>query len=236
VVIAVEDDGIGLHPQSLGSIFGMFSQVDHSFDRATGGLGIGLALVKGLTEMHGGSVRAESAGPGLGSRFEVRLPTVVEVADEAAQAALASAAPHPSQLRILVVDDNRDAVESMATMLRLLGSEVHTAHDGIEAVEKAEAVRPDVVLMDVGMPRLNGYEATRRIRAQSWGGRMIVIAVTGWGQESDRRKSREAGCDHHLVKPVDSMQLQQLIAELCMRADAAPPASSKVPLRASVTS
>jgi CheY-like chemotaxis protein/two-component sensor histidine kinase len=233
VAIAVEDNGIGLHPQSLRSIFGMFSQVDHSFERSTGGLGIGLALVKALTEMHGGTVQAESAGPGQGSRFEVRLPIAVDLGEEAAQATLGSVSSRPSQRRLLVVDDNRDAVESMATMLRLSGNEVHTAYDGIEAVEKAEALRPDVVLMDIGMPRLNGYDATRRIRAQSWGARIVVIALTGWGQEADRRQSREAGCNHHLVKPVAFGQLEQLIKELCEHVGPSQPPSSEARGRAS---
>jgi PAS domain S-box-containing protein len=215
VVISVEDNGIGLRPESLGSIFGMFSQVDHSFERTTGGLGIGLALVKGLTEMHGGSVRAESAGPGQGSRFVVHLPTLSAEAGERARAVSVRPSADKPRRRILVADDNRDAAESLATMLRLAGNEVHTAHDGIEAVERAEAISPDVVLMDVGMPRLNGYDATRRIRSHLWGQRIVVIALTGWGQDSDRRLSREAGCDDHLVKPVDAAQLDELMSKLC---------------------
>jgi CheY-like chemotaxis protein len=125
----------------------------------------------------------------------------------------------------LLVDDNRDAVESLATMLRLTGNEIHMAHDGIEAVERAEAIRPEVVVMDVGMPRLNGYDAARRIRAQEWGRGMVVIALTGWGQESDRRQSREAGCDDHLLKPVDPTLLSERIGELysCRRQLSATP-------------
>jgi PAS domain S-box-containing protein len=214
VVVAVEDTGIGLRPESLRAIFDMFSQVDHSVERTSGGLGIGLALVRGLTEMHGGSVRAESAGPGQGSRFIVRLPIVALPEEEATQS-LRAASPDSPRRRILVADDNRDAVESLATMLRLSGNEVHTAGDGIEAVELAESLAPDVVLMDIGMPRLNGREATRRIRSQEWGKRMVVIALTGWGQDSDRRLSREAGCDDHLVKPVDLAELERLMRELC---------------------
>jgi CheY-like chemotaxis protein len=217
VLISVEDNGIGLRPESLRSIFGMFSQVDHSFERSTGGLGIGLALVKGLTEMHGGSVRAESAGPGQGSRFMVRLPSIGVGGEERARAVSTRPIADKPRRRILVADDNRDAVDSLATMLRLSGNEVHTAHDGVEAVERAEAIQPDVVLMDVGMPRMNGYDATRRIRSQTWGERIVVIALTGWGQESDRRQSREAGCDDHLVKPVDHAQLDEMMNELCHR-------------------
>jgi len=217
VLIAVEDDGIGLRPESLSAIFDMFSQVDHSVERSTGGLGIGLALVRGLTEMHGGSVRAESAGMGRGSRFSVRLPLLVTSDDEREKGPTPLAQDAPRR-RILVADDNHDAVESLSTMLRLSGNEVHTASDGLEAVGLAEQLLPDVVLMDIGMPHLNGREATRRIRDQAWGKAMVVIALTGWGQESDRQLSREAGCDEHLVKPVDFAELQRLMTELCSRA------------------
>ncbi|RYZ06541.1 MAG: hybrid sensor histidine kinase/response regulator [Myxococcales bacterium] len=215
-VVCVEDNGIGLHADSLQRVFDLFSQVDHGFERSTGGLGIGLALVRGLTEMHGGSVRAESDGPGLGSRFVVRLPAVAGAAEELAQITAASVLDAPKR-RILVADDNRDAVELLATMLRLSGNDVHTASDGEEAVTLAEQLRPDVVLMDVGMPRLNGLDATRRIREQDWGKRLVVIALTGWGQEADRRLSREAGCDDHLVKPVDFAELSRVVSELCGR-------------------
>jgi PAS domain S-box-containing protein len=216
VVITVQDNGIGLHAESLLRIFDMFSQVDHSFERSTGGLGIGLALVRGLTEMHGGSVRAESEGPGLGSRFVVSLPIVV-ADDEGQKPSVAASAGDAPKRRILIADDNRDAVESLATMLRLSGNEVHTAADGEEAVLLAEQLRPEVVLMDIGMPRLNGRDATRRIREHDWGKRMVVIALTGWGQEADRRLSREAGCDEHLVKPVEFAELSRLMRELCGR-------------------
>ena len=225
VLVSVGDDGIGLRPESLHRIFDMFSQVDHSVERSTGGLGIGLALVRGLTEMHGGSVRAESAGLGCGSRFRVRLPILAPSQEERAQI-LAPTLPDAPRRRILVADDNHDAVESLATMLRLSGNEVHTASNGIEAVALAEQLVPDVVLMDIGMPQLNGREATRRIRAEAWGKRMVVIALTGWGQEADRQLSREAGCDDHLVKPVDFAELQRLMSELCSKAAETQPTSS----------
>jgi len=217
VVVSVQDDGIGLGRESLRSIFDMFSQVDHSIERTAGGLGIGLALVKGLIEMHGGSVRAESGGPGLGSCFTVRLPVLVVPKEERVQSIPIVTADAP-RLRILVADDNRDAVESLASMLRLSGNEVHTASDGLEAVALAEQLVPDVVLMDIGMPRLNGREATRRIRGHAWGKGIVVIALTGWGQEADRRLSREAGCDDHLVKPVDFAELERLMGDLCGKA------------------
>ncbi len=193
----------------------MFSQVDRSIERSTGGLGIGLALVKGLVEMHGGTVTAESAGPGQGQHVHrpAAGPGGPPRAGDPASPQGGPAAHGPGR-RILVVDDNRDSARSMARMLKLLGNEVRTAHDGIEAVEAAEEFRPEVILMDVGMPRLNGYEATRRIREQPWGQSVTIIALTGWGQEGDRVQSREAGCDGHLVKPVNLPDLEKLLAEL----------------------
>ena len=213
VVLSVRDTGIGIPAEALPHIFDMFSQVDRSIERSTGGLGIGLALVKGLVEMHGGSVTARSDGQGLGSTFTVRLP-LPDTADEPAPTAR-SGAPLPSdrsKRRILVVDDNRDSALSMAKLLKLLGNEVRLAHDGVDAIEAAEAFRPEVILMDVGMPRLNGYEATRRIREQPWGRPIRIIALTGWGQSDDRVKSSEAGCDAHLVKPVDFSDLEKALS------------------------
>ncbi|HEX7184192.1 MAG TPA: PAS domain S-box protein [Thermoanaerobaculia bacterium] len=215
VSVAVRDTGIGIPAFALPSIFDMFNQVDRSIERSTGGLGIGLALVKGLVEMHGGTVEAASPGQGKGSTFTVRLP-VLKDREEPLLGAPAEAWPDSSgsKRRILVVDDNRDSATSMAMMLQLLGNEVSTAQDGLEAVELAGQLRPQVVLMDIGMPRLNGYEATRRIREQPWGRDMTVIALTGWGQEVDRARSKEAGCDGHLVKPVNLPDLEKLLVEL----------------------
>jgi PAS domain S-box-containing protein len=215
VLIAVRDDGIGIPAFALPNIFEIFSQVDRSIERSTGGLGIGLALVKGLVEMHGGTVEAASPGQGKGSTFTVRLPVI----NDRAEPSLGTPAEEwrdsaGSNRRILVVDDSRDSAASMALMLQLLGNEVRTAHDGIEAVELAEQLRPQVILMDIGMPKLNGYEATRRIREQPWGREMTVIALTGWGQEVDRVKSKEAGCDGHLVKPINLPDLEKLLIEL----------------------
>jgi CheY-like chemotaxis protein len=215
VEVSVRDTGIGIPAEALPRVFEMFSQVDRSMERASGGLGIGLALVKGLVEMHGGSVTAESAGPGQGSTFTVRLPALESRAE---RQALETREEEPDanrpRRRILVVDDNRDAASSMEILLKLLGNEVCTVHDGLEAVAAAERLRPEVVLMDVGMPRLNGYEATRRIREQPWGRNMKIIALTGWGQESDKAQSRQAGCDGHLVKPIDLPDLEKLLAAL----------------------
>jgi PAS domain S-box-containing protein len=215
LVVAVRDNGIGIPAHALPRIFDMFSQVDRTAEKNAGGLGIGLALVKGLVEMHGGTVVAESAGPDAGSTFTVRLPLAGREARD--EAGAPDPKPAGSPLRVLVVDDNRDGADSMAEMLRLLGHEAHTAHDGPEGVEAAERLRPDLVLMDVGMPRLNGLDATRLIRRQPWGGGVRVVALTGWGQEGDRERSRDAGCDAHLVKPVGLSELEKLLADLARR-------------------
>jgi signal transduction histidine kinase len=211
VVVSVRDTGIGIPAASLPTIFDMFSQVDRSVERTTGGLGIGLALVKGLTEMHGGTVSA--ASDGSGSTFTVTLP-VPAARPEPPPSAQPAGERNGGAHRVLVVDDNRDGAESLARMLEIRGHDVWVAHDGIEAVEQARRHKPDVVLMDVGMPHLNGYEATRRIREQDWGAGMTIIALTGWGQDHDRALSREAGCDGHLVKPVSLPDLEQRLSEL----------------------
>jgi CheY-like chemotaxis protein len=215
VSVSVRDTGLGIPANDLPRIFDMFSQVDRSIERSTGGLGIGLALVKGLVEMHGGTVTAMSAGQGKGSTFTVKLPAFERTAAPVAAVRSESEPHYAGPLRrILVVDDNRDSANSMAIMLKLMGNEVRTAHDGIEAVEAAQEFRPKAILMDLGMPRLNGYEATRQIREQTWGRQMLIIALTGWGQEADRSQSQEAGCDGHLVKPVNLSDLESLLTEL----------------------
>jgi PAS domain S-box-containing protein len=214
VVVSVRDTGIGIPADSLPRIFDMFAQVDRGIERSTGGLGIGLALVKGLVEMHGGTVTAASAGPGKGSTFTVKLPALGTDTELLAAVPSDTGQTAGPRRRILVVDDNRDSAESTAIMLRLLGNDVITAHDGIEALAAAEKFRPRVILMDVGMPRLNGYEATSRIREQPWGREAIIVALTGWGQEGDRALSKAAGCDSHLVKPVKLSDLERLLEEL----------------------
>ena len=215
VVVAVRDTGIGIPAESLHAIFDMFSQVDRSIERSTGGLGIGLALVKGLVEMHGGTVTAASAGQGRGSTFTVMLPLMHVQAGPLASSPSAEckAGLRPNR-RILVVDDNKDGAESLALMLRLRDNDVQTANDGVAAVETAEQFRPEIILMDVAMPRLNGLDATRRIREQPWADGMVIIALTGWGQENDRERSREAGCDGHLVKPVNLTDLEMLLGKM----------------------
>src|SRR5262249_39945083 len=163
-------------------------------ERTTGGLGIGLALVKGLVEMHGGSITAESPGTGKGSTFAVELPALA-CPVQAEPQEMMPAAPQPDRRRILVVDDNHDSAPSTAIMLQLKGNNVRTAYDGMEAIKIAETFQPHVILMDVGMPRLSGYEAAQEIRKQAWGQGITIVALTGWGQERDKEKSQEAGCD-----------------------------------------
>ena len=209
VMISVRDTGIGIPTDALHHIFDMFSQVDRGLERAKDGLGIGLALVKGLLQMHGGSVAAMSQGLGTGSTFTITLPEVPwSMPSEPAPPSRSRAL---SRQRILVVDDNRDAADSLASMLELMGQEVHTAYSGAEAITAAARFRPAVILMDIGMPGLNGYDAAQQIRAQMPGHTVKVIALTGWGQEHDRTRSREAGCDGHLVKPVDVTELKTLL-------------------------
>ena len=214
VLIRVKDTGIGIPADMLPRVFEMFTQVDRSLERAEGGLGIGLPLVQRLVAMHGGVVEARSDGPGMGSEFIVRLPLAGEVKDTGPQGAAGGETfVAPATCRILVVDDNRDAAESLGMLLRMLGNEVHTAHDGLEAVGAAAAFQPDVVLLDIGLPKLNGYDAARRIRELAGGPEMVLIALTGWGQEEDRRRSTDAGFDHHMTKPIEFAALQALLAE-----------------------
>ena len=211
-VIRVRDTGVGIPADMLARVFDMFTQVDRDRGRVQEGLGIGLTLVKRLVEMHGGSVVARSAGPGKGSEFEVRLPLAPRAS---AGRRPAGEAPTPVlSRRILVVDDNRDAAASLAMMLGLSGHDTRTAGDGLEALEAAEAFRPEAILLDLGMPRLNGYETARRIRQQAWGRGVLLIALSGWGQDEDRRRSEEAGFDAHLVKPVDLPELKRILSRL----------------------
>jgi PAS domain S-box-containing protein len=219
VIVSVTDNGIGIPPDKLKSIFAMFTQVDHSVDRAQGGLGIGLTLVKRLVEMHGGSIEARSAGQGHGSEFVVCLPVLVGPAHTETPGP-ATTQDLPRGRRILVVDDNEDAAVSLTMLLELTGHETYMAHDGVSALEAVERHRPDVALLDIGLPRLNGHEVCRRVREQPWGKDIVLIALTGWGQEEDRRKSREAGFDGHLVKPVDHNALMELLASVAVVRDA----------------
>ena len=214
VLVSVKDTGIGIPTEMLPHIFELFTQVDRTLERSQGGLGIGLTLVKQLVEMHGGTVEASSDGPGLGSEFVVRLPILVEKPEKHPSPASVTAKPATATRRILLVDDNQDSAQTLAKLLTLTGHETRVAHDGVQAVEAAGQFLPDAVLLDIGLPRLNGFEACRRIREQAWGKTMMLVALTGWGQEEDRRKSRDAGFDHHLVKPVDYAALMRLLGEL----------------------
>jgi PAS domain S-box-containing protein len=215
VAVTVTDDGIGIPPAMLDKVFVMFTQVDRTLEKTTGGLGIGLSLVKGLVEMHGGTIEARSEGERQGSEFVVRLPLAAPAEGGAdATSGPADEVVSSGLRRILVVDDNVDAADSMGQLLELLGNEVRTANDGEAGIAVAEAFRPEVVFMDIGMPKLNGHEACRRIRAQPWGKGMVLVALTGWGQDEDRRKTAAAGFDHHLVKPVDPHALNRFLGEL----------------------
>ena len=212
VVVSVRDNGIGIPAENLPSVFDLFSQVASGLYRSQGGLGIGLSLVRRLVEMHGGSITAESGGLGLGSTFAVRLPMVSQGSPP--ESPETEEAVATSKLRILIVDDNRDSTDSLAMMLKLMGNEIRTAYDGEQAVAVAEASRPDVILLDIGLPNMNGYEVCRRIRAAAGDRKLIVIAQTGWGQDEDRQRTQAAGFDYHLVKPVDPQSLMKLLTEL----------------------
>jgi signal transduction histidine kinase len=233
VEIRIRDNGIGIRPELLPHVFELFTQLDRDDGRTQGGLGIGLALVQRLVQMHGGDVTATSEGPGKGAEFAIRLPLLLE--DPASDSARQGATPHGLSSgadvasvvaplvaagtqrlarRILIADDNNDALESLATLLQLSGHEVFTATNGGTALQSAERHLPEVALLDIGMPMLDGYEVAKRIRAQPWGQRITLVALTGWGQDSDRRRSREAGFDSHLVKPLDLETLTDLLARL----------------------
>ena len=211
VLVSVKDNGAGIPSDKIDSIFDMFMQVDRSSDRTQEGLGIGLTLVKRLIEMHGGSIEARSAGEGQGSEFVVHLPIIDKPA--VTFSPVPYVAPDSSaQRRILIVDDNHDSADSLAMLFEITGNQTYLAHDGVEAIESIEKYRPEVVVLDIGLPKLDGHEVCRRVREQPWGKDIIIIALTGWGQEDDRRKSEEAGFNGHLVKPVDYDKLLELLA------------------------
>jgi CheY-like chemotaxis protein/nitrogen-specific signal transduction histidine kinase len=219
-VIRVRDNGIGIAPEHLQTLFDMFVQVDTAIERSRDGLGIGLTLVKTLVELHGGTVHVHSAGAGCGSEFTVRLAAVTAAAQSHKIGGPAPAVGDSIARRVLVVDDSVDAADSLAMLLAFEGHETHKAHDGADAVRSAERLRPDIVLMDIGLPILNGYEACRRIRSQAWGMHITMVAITGWGQEDDREQSNAAGFDLHLVKPVDHDELLRIVRSARPRASA----------------
>ncbi len=212
--ILVRDTGIGIASEAMPRIFELFTQIPSERVSTTGGLGIGLALVRALVELHGGEIRVASAGVDQGSEFTVRLP-LLGASEHASESdgsrGRSTRRPLPVRRNILIADDNQDALESLALMLRMEGHEVHCASDGEEALLLAGQRRPEIVVLDVGMPKLDGCEVARRIRAESWGRGAVLVALTGWGQEVDRRRSREAGFDMHLVKPVDPATLCDML-------------------------
>lgn len=213
VVVRVTDNGIGIPRGMLSRVFERFVQIDRSAERGQGGLGIGLALAKRLVELHDGTITAHSEGLGRGSEFVVRLPilTTLPAMSDPPQAPVQPIRARTQ--RILLVDDNRDLVESLAVLLTLAGYETKTVHDGFAAIAEAAAYRPDVVLLDIGLPKMSGYDVCRTIRAEPWGRAMVVIAITGWGHEDDRRRTADAGFNAHLVKPVDYARLLTLLPQ-----------------------
>ncbi|MES2785117.1 MAG: response regulator [Pseudomonadota bacterium] len=215
--VTVKDNGIGIAADRLESVFGMFSQVETALERSRGGLGIGLALSRRLIEMHGGNIVAQSAGSGAGSEFTVRVP----LAHQRQGALPCSVDPHTEaidgvhrSIRILIADDNVDAASTLSMLMEMMGNEVKQVNDGAAAVDAVASFRPQVALLDIGMPKLNGYQACEKIRQLDGGQDIVIIAVTGWGQPDDRRKSAEAGFNHHLVKPVDPSELAQLLEQI----------------------
>jgi CheY-like chemotaxis protein len=211
VEVAVRDNGVGIPPEMQSRVFDMFTQVDSSLERAHGGLGIGLTIVKRMVELHGGSVQVRSEGLGRGSEFVVRLPLAGPAAGARPAPQAASAGAVPRTRRVLVVDDNADAALTLAMLLQALGHEASTAADGPSALAAGQSLGPDLVMLDIGMPGMNGFEACERIRAQPWGRDLTLVALSGWGQAEHQARARTAGFDHYLVKPVDAEALRLLL-------------------------
>jgi two-component system, sensor histidine kinase len=213
LIVTVTDTGIGIPPDMLPVIFDMFAQVDRSLEREQAGLGVGLSLAKHLVELHGGTIMAASIGLGRGSAFTVRLPNLAEpVASNPARTGSLAADPGTAGHRVLLADDNVDFAESLALILQLTGHEVRVAQDGATALEVAAEFAPDFAFLDIGLPRLNGYELARRLRELPATRQSVLVAVTGWGQDDDKRRAREAGFDHHMVKPVEPDQILDVLA------------------------
>src|SRR6185312_5907430 len=206
LTVSVTDSGIGIPPEDITGVFAMFSQVKSTRDRSEGGLGLG----RGLVELHNGTLEARSRGVGFGSEFIVRLP-LTRTEAQSSQPAGGQRGPRPSSRKVLIADDNRDAAESLAVLLRMDGHDVTIAYDGPQALAMLAQTRPEVALLDIGMPGLNGYEVARRVR--HLGSAVTLIAVTGWGQDRDKAQAREAGFDHHFTKPVDPARLSELLRE-----------------------
>jgi signal transduction histidine kinase/ActR/RegA family two-component response regulator len=214
VVVTIRDNGIGISADMMPRLFTLFSQAQAALERAEGGLGIGLSLVRGVVTLHGGSVEARSDGPGTGSEFIVRLPVGTPPAGVTDIGTTAESVLPGAGLKILVVDDNRDAADAFASLLELSGHHVQTAYTGRHALDLAETFRPHAVLLDIGLPDFSGYELAATIRESPWGRGVMLIAVTGWGQDEDRRRALEAGCDHHLTKPIAPETVESLLQSL----------------------
>lgn len=215
LIVTIKDNGIGIPPEALSSVFEMFTQLDPSRSQAQGGLGIGLMLVKQLLGMHGGSISAHSEGIGKGAEFTLRMPTMATTTtSQKENMEEDKLGVSTGGCRILIADDNADAADSMGMMLRIMGNDVRIVYNGLEAIEEAAKFHPDVALLDIGMPQLNGYETARRLREYPWSKNLILIALTGWGQEDDKRKAAEAGFHQHFTKPVNPTELIKLISGL----------------------
>jgi CheY-like chemotaxis protein len=208
--VAVKDNGCGIEPTALDQIFEMFVHRSPVIERVGGGLGIGLALSRKIAELHKGALVAESEGPNKGSVFTFRMPLATQV--NVASPSVAPLAPLPDSLRILIVDDNADAAVTLNVLLTSLGYETCVVSTGIEALQSAHEFKPNVALLDIGLPGIDGYEVARRLRAMKQNQPMKIVAVTGYGQEADKEKSRDAGIDVHLVKPVDAAELRSALA------------------------
>ncbi len=213
-VLTVRDSGIGIEPHMLSRVFDMFSQATSALHRSEGGLGIGLAIVKGIAELHGGAVEARSAGLGRGSEFVLRLPHDMEIAPQTpAETGRTQPAATSGGLTIVIADDNRDPADSLKMLLELDGHTIHVANDGQEALDLVERIRPHLALLDIGMPRLNGYQVATKIRQRPWGHEVRLVAFTGWGQSQDRERALSAGFDRHLTKPVDYEAVRSIVQQ-----------------------
>jgi CheY-like chemotaxis protein len=219
-VVRVKDSGIGMSPELIPRVFDLFVQGERSLDRSEGGLGIGLTLVKRLVSLHGGTVSVRSEGPGLGSEFAISLPALAQSAPKKTEPAASGATAHRHS-RVLVVDDNRDSADTLAALLEAWGHEVRTLYDGPSTIAAVAEFRPKVVLLDIGLPKMNGYEVAAQLRKSANGRSLILVAFTGYGQDEDRRRVREAGFDYHLVKPLEPTELEKILDSVIADAAAA---------------